>query len=359
VIVLLAGSAAFALLRPLFVARPVAPVVTASGRIEGREVTVAPKDIQGRITRLMADEGDTVSRGQLLAELDAAQLDARYAALTSSAAALEAQIAQAALDVAFTAKSADANIAAAEAVLSSASARVVRADAVLASAKSDRERAVTLYRERVISGRERDQFETALVTAQADRDAADKEVTHARASLVLARASTDTIALKREQLRALRQNREAILGQRAEVTASLAERRIVAPVDGTILSRPVEVGAVVSPGAAVFVLVDMRRLYVKVYVPEPDIAKIRLGDSADVTVDAFPGRIFPARVSKISQQAEFTPKNVETAEERLKLVFGVEVTFGEPDSLLKPGMPADCRIHWRANGTGGGAAHGS
>jgi HlyD family secretion protein len=92
-----------------------------------------------------------------------------------------------------------------------------------------------------------------------------------------------------------------VQAQIAEVDANLAERKIVAPSDGTILSRPVEVGNVVSAGSPVFVMVDMNWLYVKVYIPEPDIPKIKLGDPADVSVDAFPGRTFPARVTKIYQ----------------------------------------------------------
>jgi HlyD family secretion protein len=320
--------------------------IVASGRIEGREVTIAPKDIQGRIKRLFADEGQWVKQGQLLAELDAAQLDARDRTLGANLAALDAQVAQATLDVEYTAKNAAATIAGAEALLSGANARLARATAVRANAQADDERAAALYADAVISRREREQFEMALRTSEADLDAADKDVSHAQASLTLARASLDTIALKREQVRAFRQNREALVAQRAELAASLAERRIVAPSDGTILSRPVEVGDVVSPGSTVFVTVDLNRLYVKVYIPEPDVPKVRLGDEADITVDAFPGRRFPARVSRISQQAEFTPKSVETSDERLKLVFGVELTFVNPDSLLKPGMPADCVIHW-------------
>ncbi|MBZ5559056.1 MAG: efflux RND transporter periplasmic adaptor subunit [Acidobacteriia bacterium] len=349
VLAVLVLAAALVVVRPQLFPPRTSQAVLASGRIEGREVTLAPKDIQGRVKRLLADEGDSVTRGQLLAELDAAQLDARDRTLGAGIAAVDAQVAQATLDIDYTAKNADAGIAAAEAVLSGARARLIRAAAVLANAQADDDRAAALFADRVISRRERDQFETALRTSEADREAADKEVVHAGANLTLARAALDTIALKRQQLRALRQNREALLGQRAELAASLAERRIVAPADGTILSRPVEVGDVVSPGSAVFVMVDLNRLYVKVYVPEPDIPKLRLGDEADITVDAFPGRRFAARVSKISQQAEFTPKNVETTEERLKLVFGVELAFVNPDSLLKPGMPADCVIHWRAS----------
>jgi HlyD family secretion protein len=342
-------AAAGAILRPQLWQTPASRVITASGRIEGREVTLAPKDIQARVKRLLADEGQTVVAGQLLAELDAAQLDARERTLTASIAAVDAQIAQAALDVEYTAKNADANIAAAAAVVSAARAHLVRAAAVLTGAKADDARAAALYADNIISRRERDGFETALQTSAADHDAAEKDLARAQASLTLAQAAVDTIGLKRQQLRALQQNREALLGQRAELAASAAERRIVAPADGTILSRPVEVGDVVSPGSAVFVMVDLNRLYVKVYVPEPDIPKLRLGDSAEITVDAFAGRHFEARISKIAQQAEFTPKNVETTEERLKLVFGVELALVNPDALLKPGMPADCVIHWRSD----------
>ena len=343
---------------PLLFPKPVSQIVTASGRIEGREVTLAPKDIQGRVKRLLADEGQTVRRGDVLAELDAAQLDARYASLTAAVAAVDAQIAQASIDVAYTAKNSESTISAADAAVSSAKARVAHAEAVLTNAKADYARGMALYADRVISGQERDRFELALRTSEADLEAASKDLAHQEASLVLARASTDTVSLKRQQVEALKQNRQAALGQRAEITASLAERVIVAPADGTILSRPVEVGDVVAPGSAVFVMVDMNRLYVKVYVPEPDIPKLRLGVSVDVTVDAFPGHYFAARVSKISEQAEFTPKSVETTEERLKLVFGVELAFTSADGLLKPGMPADCVIHWQPSRPAE-AAHGS
>jgi HlyD family secretion protein len=336
---------------------PPPQIVKASGRIEGREVTVAPKDIQGRVRRLLADEGQTVSKGQLLAELDAAQLDARYASISAGIANLDAQINQALLDVSYTAKNSEASIAAADAAVRSAQAHLTRARAVFANAASSHERASRLLADAVISKQEFDQADMSLHTSEADVAAAEKDLARAEADRALARASHDMIALKQHQVRALQASRQAAVGQRAEALAYLAERQIVAPIGGTILSRPVEVGDVVSPGSPVFVMVDMSRLYLKVYVPEPDIPKLQLGAPADVSVDAFPHRTFAARVSKISDQAEFTPKNVETAEERLKLVFGVELTFIEPDSVLKPGMPADGVIHWSTGPDG--THHGS
>jgi membrane fusion protein YbhG len=346
--ILVVGATAFAAARvlPRLTATPPQPVVTASGRIEGREVTLAAKDIQARVKRLLVDEGDTVKRGQLLAELEANSLEARIASLEAAVASIDAQIRQASIDVGLTAKNIDASIAAAEAAVSSARARVTRATAIHANATADQQRAIRLFNDNVISRHELDQLEMTVRTSEADVDAADKDLARTQADLRLARASKDTIGLKQQHVRALQASRRAATGQLAEVRANLAECQVVAPTDGTILSRPVEVGDVVSPGSPVFVMVDMSRLYVKVYVPEPDIPKLKLGDPAEIVVDAFPHRRFAARVSKIHEQAEFTPKNVETAEERLKLVFGVELTFVNPDRLLKPGMPADCIIHW-------------
>jgi HlyD family secretion protein len=281
-----------------------------------------------------------------VAELDAAQLEAQHAAARANVATLDAQVAQAALDAAYADKNAKASIAAADAAVASAQARLAGARAVVANARSSYERARDLFGSGAISRQDLDQAEMTLHTSDAEATAADKEVARAVANLALARASADVVGLKQQQLLALQENRRSAESRLAEAEANLGERSIVAPSDGTVISRLVEVGDVVGPGTPIFQLIDLRRLYVKVYIPEPDIAKLRLGDRADVFVDAFPGRGFVGRVSRIYDQAEFTPKNVETAEERLKLVFGVEVSLDNPDSVLKPGMPADCVIHW-------------
>jgi HlyD family secretion protein len=359
-IVLALVVAAFALARawPTLFSNPPAYVVRASGRIEGREATLAAKTIQGRVKRLLADEGQTVTKGQLLAELDAAQVEAQVAAAHAAVANLDAQVRQASLDVAYTAKNSDASIAAADAAVSSAQAHVVRANAIVVNAASAYERANALFNGGAISKQELDAAEMTLRTSRADVTAAEKDVTRVEANLALAKASSDTIALKRQQLQALQESRRSAAARLEEARANLAERLIIAPENGTIVSRPVEVGDVVSPGSPIFQVVDMSKLYVKVYIAEPDIAKLRLGDSAEVFVDAFPGRSFAAQISKISDQAEFTPKNVETAEERLKLVFGVELGLSNPDGVLKPGMPADTVIQWKTTESDGNR-HGS
>ena len=333
---------------PRWFRKPVQDVVVASGRIEGREVTLAAKEIQGRVKTLLVDEGYTVKKGQLLAELESNQLDARFENLAANVSNLDAQIKQAEVDVGYTKKSTAAAIAAAEAAVSSAEAHLTHAKAVLVNASAEYERAKGLFRDQVNSQSSLDQATMTYEASQADVNASDKDVAQAKANLAVAYSTRDTVELKSQQLRALQQSRRGAVAQLEEARANLAERMIYAPTDGTILSRPVEVGDVVSAGSPIFVMVDMSRLYLKVYIPEPDIPKLKLGDPADITVDAFPGRTFPARITKIFQDAEFTHKNVETKEERVKLVFGVELMFVKSEGLLKPGMPADGVIHWKS-----------
>jgi HlyD family secretion protein len=154
---------------------------------------------------------------------------------------------------------------------------------------------------------------------------------------------------------AMEQARLAVEVQRAtlrEARSALAEQQryldemtVRAPTAGTVLVRTIERGEWVQPGTPLFTMVDLDQLYLKIYVREPDIGKIVHGQAARVHVDAYPQRSFPARVSKIASEAEFTPKNVETREERVKLVFAVELALGEnPGGVLKPGMPADAVV---------------
>jgi HlyD family secretion protein len=352
-IVTVAAAATFRPWPTLFAPRPAQPL-RASGRIEGREMTLAAKTIQGRVRRLLADEGQTVTKGQLLAELDAAQLEAQVEAARANVAALDAQVRQATLDVAYTSKNSDASVAAADAAVSSARAYVDRARAISENATIAYDRATQLFEVGAIARQELEAAEMTLRTSRANVAAVEKDVFRAQANLALAKASIDTIGLKRQQLAALEETRRTAIARLDEAHANLTERFIVAPENGTIVSRPVEVGDVVSPGTPMFHVIDMSRLYVKVYIPEPDIAKLRLGGPARVSVDAFPDRRFAARISKIYEQAEFTPKNVETAEERLKLVFGVELALENQDGVLKPGMPADCVIDWNDTASNGG-----
>ena len=126
---------------------------------------------------------------------------------------------------------------------------------------------------------------------------------------------------------------------------AVADSTIVAPAGGIVTHKAAEAGEMVFAGATVVTLAELDSVYVMIYLTEGDVGRVRLGDAADVEIDAFPGRPFPGRVTYISPEAEFTPKNVQTKEDRVKLVFGVKIEIENREGLLKPGLPADAAIH--------------
>ncbi len=272
-------------------------LIILSGRIEGRQISVSPK-VQGRIIKLLRDEGDKVRKQELLCEIDSDQITARYRSQLENSEAAFFSVAQ-------------------------AKANLGRAKASFEKSKADYDRYSHLLQEELVSKSEFDRIKMQYESSLAEVEAALKVIAQAEANH---RAS-------KEKLR--------------EILSELNETKIYAPSDGVILTRPVEIGEVVNPGSVLYVIVDPNRLYVKVYVPEPDIGKLKLGAPARIYIDAYPDKFFNGRVTKIYEQAEFTPKNVETKEERVKLVFGVEVSVENPEGILKPGMPADVVIKWK------------
>jgi HlyD family secretion protein len=258
-------------------------LIQANGRIEGDRVIVAGK-FAGRITRLLAREGDTVARDQVLVEMDDAQARARVNQARASLAALDAQVQLAAARAAQTAR--------------------------------DAERFRELFREGTTSSYETEQAELAAHVARDQHAAAKAQRASAAAALV-------------------------------EAESVLADLTIKAPIAGTVLARMVDSGEVVGAGTPLLVLVDLDRLYLKVYVPEVEIGKLRLGLPARVYTDAFPDQPFAASVRHIASQAEFTPKEVQTPDERVKLVYAVKLYLTEnPGHRLTPGLPADAVIRW-------------
>lgn len=134
----------------------------------------------------------------------------------------------------------------------------------------------------------------------------------------------------------------------AEATSLLDDLNLPAPIAGTVTRRLADVGEVVAAGAPLLVIVNLDRLYLKVYVPEAEIGKLRLGLPAQVYTDAFPERPFPATVRYIASRAEFTPKEVQTPDERVKLVYAVKLYLdANPEQRLTPGLPADAVIRWQ------------
>lgn len=135
--------------------------------------------------------------------------------------------------------------------------------------------------------------------------------------------------------------------QRIDLAQSqVGKTEIKAPISGVILVKAIEAGEFAAPGKVVAVLVDLRSLELKVFIPEADIGKIRLGAAARVKTSAFPDRFYEARVSRVDQQAQFTPRDIHMPEERVRMVFGVTLELANPTGELKPGTPADAWIRW-------------
>ena len=147
-------------------------------------------------------------------------------------------------------------------------------------------------------------------------------------------ATPEQIAAVEAQVEIARAALESLEVQRDKFT-------LQAPISGLVLERPVHVGEVALPGAPLMTLADLDGVTLTVYVPEDQLGKVQLGQPVSVTVDAYPDRVFAGTVTFIASQAEFTPKNVQTREERVNMVFAVKVGLPNPDHALKPGMPAD------------------
>jgi HlyD family secretion protein len=191
---------------------------------------------------------------------------------------------------------------------------------------------------------QRDAARAQRDAAQIQLGAAGAGVAQARAALAVAEANRQTVAIREQDAVASR-------AQLAQAQAALQQAEILrsytvlkAPIAGVVVVKNAEVGDLVGVGAPVVTVADLSQVYLRVFVSESDLGRVTLGQSVDVRVDGFPGRTFRGTVEQINSNAEFTPRNVQTKEERVKLVFGVKVTLPNPDRILKPGLPADAVI---------------
>jgi HlyD family secretion protein len=274
----------------------------------------------GRIGFVDATEGTRVEAGATLARLDARELEAQVDAARAAVAAAEARLEELA------AGSRPQDLAAAEAAVDAATQRVDEAE-------RDAERANTLFDGGAISRQAMQRANTTLEVARADLEQA-----------------TQRLALVREGPRAetIRAQRGVVAQARAQLAlaeASLDYGEISAPFGGVVTTRHREPGEAVAAGTPVVTLLDPDDRWVRIYVREDAIGRVRLGSSAEIRADTWPDRVYPGEVVFIGSEAEFTPRNVQTTEERTKLVYPVKVRItGDPDFELKPGLPADVTI---------------
>ncbi len=306
-----AAGAAFLALGKLscFAPRATPTRLVLSGNIEAHESVLGFEGVQARIVELPFDEGQWVEAGTLLARVD----DSTYRQ--------EVAVDEAAVRVQ------ERQLSAAEETLEAARKTVASGEADLAQKSLDADRARDLWRRGVASTQARDLSETALKQSRAalQRDQA------------LARLAEKNLAVARASLESARQRLEL-----ARITLGYTVLR--APFAGVILVRQAELGEVMVPGTPAVTLADLDHVWLRAYVNETDLPRIRWGQSASLRADGLPDRSYAGRVSFISSQAEFTPKSVETHAERVTLVYRIKIDVGNPNHELKPGMPVDATL---------------
>ena len=322
-------------------------LIQANGRIEGDHVTVASK-FPGRIQELLAREGTTVTAGQALVKLEDRQTSAKVDQAKHGAEALEAQVQAVHTQLAVLNLEVPLSIEATDAQVTRAKALWDKALAVEKEAKSDAERFRLLADKDEASIQQRDQARMRWDVAYNDVAASLSGLTQAKKQLAQAELGWKRIRAKEEEVSVLERQRDQAYAVVDEVESVLKDLTITAPTSGTVTTRMVDVGEVVAAGTPLLELVNLDRLYLKVYVPEVQIGKLRLDLPARIYTDAFPDRPFEATVRYIASKAEFTPKEVQTPDERVKLIYAVKLYLTtNPDHRLTPGLPADAIIRWR------------
>jgi HlyD family secretion protein len=326
----------------------------------------------GRIVNLSVREGDSVEAGQVVAWLSSAQeeaiRDAQKARILSDEHKqdqLERQLAtygekvrraQLYEDQAET--DAPGQVKQAEAALAASQADLARWEAELQQIQIDAKRYAPLAKTGAVAVQVAQQYETKEQVALASVAASQKHVAAAEAAVQQARAQLQNIPIKAaDRLTLLRETEELkaqidsaqadVQADRAalrKIEADLADLTIHAPIAGTILTRSAEPGRVIQPGQTILTMVDLTKLYLRGFVPEGTIGKVKVGQAANVYLDSNPNKAVPAEVIRVDPQAMFTPENTYFKEDRVKQVLGVKLGLRGAFGFAKPGMPADGRI---------------
>jgi len=322
-------------------------LVQANGRIEGDHYTVASK-WPGRVVEMFAREGDQVQAGQPMIQLDDAQTRAKLEQAKALLSRAMAQFKSAQTSLAVFKRNVPLRIDSAKAAVDHARAALVSAQATELQARKDAQRFRTLLKNQTVEKHRSEQADLSWKVARADLATAKAALTQAKKQLAEAQLGWRQIEAREDEVAALAAQVEQAEAALAEAQSVLNDLTIGAPASGMITTRIADTGEVVAAGSPLYDIVDLDRLYLKVYVAEKDIGKVRLGLPAQIYIDALPDRPFPATVRYIASQAEFTPKEVQTPDERVKLVYAVKLYLDEnPGHRLTPGLPADAMIRWR------------
>ena len=380
ILILVAAGVGVYLWRTGYFAGP-AKNIPVSGNLELTLVDLSFK-MAGRMTELTVREGDFVKKGQVIARLDPIQLReqrSRDQALVSGAQSSYEQLTTA---IAFQKATLESDIAAHRADVGQAQAKldellagsrtqeIQQADASVTESKAqvdlaraDWDRAQTLYKNEDISTSQFDQARTKFNSANAVLQQAQQRsdlvkagprkeeiaggragVARAQAGLATAEANRLELQRKEQELGARRSDITRTQAQAAISQAQLDDTVIVAPIDGVVLVKSAEAGEVLAAGTTVVTIGDLEHPWLRAYVGETDLGRVKLGTQVKLSTDSYPGKTYDGVVSFISSQAEFTPKQIQTKDERVKLVYRIKVNVNNSGHELKNNMPVDAEI---------------
>jgi HlyD family secretion protein len=369
---LVLGLVGFAGWRFLLAPSAVPPgVIAVSGRIEGDDSAVAAKTA-GRIREIIVREGDPVEEGQVIAVLDDEQIRAREGQAAATVRQAEArvrlaqhqitvlneQLRQNQFGVDQARADAQGRVSEAEGRLAAAEAQLAQAQASYTQAKWDREATARLFKRELIAEQEARRAESAEEAQAAVVAAARRQVEAARGSLTMAQANLLNPAIRSSQVAAVQGQ---LLQAQADIAAAQAEAerarasleeaqanrkdlRVIAPFTGTVATRTAEPGEVITAGTPIVTLVNLAEVYLRAFVPEGQIGRVRVSQPARVYLDSDPTKPIDAHVLRIDPQASFTPENTYFREDRVKQVVGVKLRLHGAVGFAKPGMPADGEI---------------
>lgn len=388
-----------------FLPRTESNTLPVSGRLEADETDIGAKT-PGRVAAVNFREGDEVQKDQVVAQMVDEEVNAQLRGATAQVAAAKQEVEQAKLDVAVLESrireaqlnlqqatgdaqgriaQATSTVSATRAQLAQADAQVKQAQAQLKEARSrlnlarkDRDRSALLVAQGAVQQQQFDQAQTNLETtqatvetAQATLKAREEAVNAARDQLNAAEGNLTQVKtsglnpeIRNAQLSGLFQQREQaqakLAAAQAKVKNALANQQqyqqrlnsfvVKSPIRGVVTARPIEPGAVVATGRTLLTVIDLNKVYLRGYIPQGEIGKIRVGQAARVYLDSDPKKPLSARVVAIDPKATFTPENIYFRDDRVKQVFGVRIAIDDPAGFAKPGMPADGEIVLKPEG---------
>lgn len=355
--------------------------ISISGNMELTEINIAFKTA-GKLVERTVNEGDAVKKGMIVARLDrdqlVNQLDTQKAALQSA----QSQLAYAGTSVEWQRETVASDIEQRKADLRQAEAHlqelqagsrpqeIQEAQAAVAAARTEYERAQkdwqrgqTLYKNEDISTSQYDQYRQRFESAaaalkqaqerasmvregprQEDIAAAAAQVARARAGVRMSEANRLDVKRRQEEVTTRRAEINRNRAQLGLIESQLQDTVAISPIDGVVLVKSADPGEVLAPGTSVVTIGDIDHPWLRGYIGERDLGRVKLGMKAKVTTDSFPGKIYWGRVSFISSEAEFTPKQIQTKDERAKLVYRIKIDIDNPQHELKLNMPADAEI---------------